>query len=439
MAHAQVGTILAVENDALMDGGAFASFGPITPYYLMQLLGGPIKIGAYRARARRVYTNKPPQGPKRGHGTPQPRFAFEMMLNEAANTLSIDPVLIRRMNAIKAGDTTINGFVVPSSGIKDCLDAVERVSKFQTLHGKLTNGWGIGIATGMYISGTGHPIDASEQKQSEVELERLPDGTFIIRSCANDIGQGLGETVRRIAARRLNVDPKFVAIMLGDTALGPIDLGAYFSRGTFMLGTAVRRAADGMLTRMNNGEEHPKVMGSFTTIHVTGGDYPGSTIGASPTYSMTAVVALVKVVKQTGRVQTHRLWIAHDCGVAVNPIAVEGQIEGSGSMGDSEARFEEILYDERKGLQLGTNLLGHPIATSMDGPEIESIIISSVDPMSPHGAKEAGEGPLLPVASAIGSAIFNAVGVWPCEVPFKSDRILELIRSRMEVGDASSS
>lgn len=424
------GNVVGVENDVILDGGAFASYGPITPYYLLQLLGGPIEIGAYRARSVRVSTNKPPQGPKRGHGTPQPRFAFEMLLDRAAARLGIDPIEIRRRGAIHPGEFTVNGFPVPSSGILACLDRVEEASGWKDRHA-LPPGYGLGVATGMYISGTAGAIHGpADDDQSNVEIRMEEDGTVVVLTQASEIGQGLDTMLAIIVGDVTGIPRERIRVVTGDTARGPKDLGAYSSRGTLMLGTATVRAAEAFARALASGEERPSVTGTFHTINPRRDSsvpaYRGDMIGASPTYSMTAYAALVHADRETGVVTVKKIWVAHDCGRAVNPDAVHGQIQGCASMADSEARFEVLTYDET-GLAREPNLLGHLIATALDAPEVTSLIVETDDPMSPHGAKEAGEGPLLPGAPAIGNAIYAVLGAAPTELPFAPERVLKAL------------
>ncbi|OGL72340.1 hypothetical protein A3D69_02310 [Candidatus Uhrbacteria bacterium RIFCSPHIGHO2_02_FULL_54_11] len=425
------GNVVGVESDVVLDGGAFASFGPITPYYLLQLLGGPVKIGAYRARSVRVYTNKPPQGPKRGHGTPQPRFAFEMLLDRASRRLGIDPMEIRRQGAIASGEFTVNGFPVPSSGILECLKKVEQASSWH-LRDRLPPGYGLGVAVGMYISGTAGAIHGSDDDdQSNVAIRMEADGTLVVSTQASEIGQGIDTMLAVLASDVTEVPRDRIRVITGDTALGPKDLGAYSSRGTIMLGTACVRAGEAFVKARTSGEELPNVTGTFMTItperdpRVEG--YRGDMIGASPTYSMTAYVALVHVDGETGVVTVKKIWVAHDCGRAVNPDAVHGQVQGCASMADSEARFECLTYDEEMGLPHQPHLLGHLITTALDAPNVVSFIVETEDHMSPHGAKEAGEGPLLPGPPAIGNAILAAIGTAPTELPFTPERVLEAL------------
>jgi CO/xanthine dehydrogenase Mo-binding subunit len=163
-------------------------------------------------------------------------------------------------------------------------------------------------------------------------------------------------------------------------------------------------------------------VGSYNTPKDVHGEYRGGTIGASPAYSFTAHVAQVEVDPETGFVRVEKIWVAHDCGRALNPVLVEGQMEGSAYMGFGEALMEAQTFknaDEgRAGLHHAPSLLDYRIPTSLDTPDLESLIIESIDPEGPYGAKEAGEGPLHPSIPAIANAIFDAVGVRMDAMPF---------------------
>jgi CO/xanthine dehydrogenase Mo-binding subunit len=176
--------------------------------------------------------------------------------------------------------------------------------------------------------------------------------------------------------------------------------------------------------------------GGYRTREV-GGEYRGGTIGASPAYSTTAHVAEVTVDPETGIVKVERVWVAHDCGRALNPLLVEGQIEGSVYMGYAEALMEAQVFDSR-GLHTGPNLLDYRIPTSVETPDILARIVETIDPGGPYGAKEAGEGPLHPIIPAIANAIFDAVGVRLRRLPFTPDVVLAAIRARAEQAGAAS-
>ncbi len=481
------GHITAVDNDIVIDGGAYHSFGLVTTYYAGQLLPGPLRFGSYRFRSRRVYTHKPCCGPKRGHGSVQPRFPLETAVSELADTLGIDPIEMRRRNAMKSGETTVNGMDVPSCGILECLDAVESGSGWRDRRGKLPYGRGLGVATSMYISGTAYPIYPNEMPQSGVQLRGDRSGKITVFSGTNDIGQGSSGVLAYIVAEETGVPVDHITVVAGDTDLTPVDLGAYSSRVTYMAGIAAQQAGAAMrgllveavaaklecspsdilvspgryahIADPDRGVDIVEAMrlaearvgtlsatGGYRTQAGLGGDYRGGTIGASPAYSATAHVAEVEVDPTTGVVRVVKMWAAHDCGRALNPVMVEGQIEGSVYMGMSEALYEDMDYrlgadarrrspddiDHSRGLHLGPSLLDYRIATSVDTPDIQSYIVESIDPGGPYGAKEAGEGPLHPAIPAIANAIADAVGVRMRRMPFTPERVLAAIHAHGE-------
>jgi CO/xanthine dehydrogenase Mo-binding subunit len=438
------GRISAVDNKILIDGGAYASFGLVTAYYAGQLLTGPYRFGTYRFDSKRMYTNKPPCGPKRGHGSVQPRFAFEVALDEAAEKLRIDPIEVRRRNFIGEFVETVNGQKITSNGFLKCLELVEEASGWKERHGKLGPGRGLGVAGSMYISGTAYPVYPNEMPQSGILVKLDRSGRVAIFSGASDIGQGVNTLLCQIAAEELGCDARLVTIVAADTDLTPVDLGAYSSRVTFMLGLAAReacqklaeklRAAGGATfaeacQRAEAAEGAPLAATGGYRTQKLGGNYRGGTIGASPAYSFTAHVAEVEVDEETGIWKVSKIWAAHDCGKALNPTLVEGQIEGSVYMGAAEAQMEEMVYNE-KGLLFGPSLLDYRIPTSMDTPDLESYIVESNDPTGPYGAKEAGEGPLHPAIPAIANALHDACGIRIRELPFYPQRILKLLQER---------
>lgn len=466
------GVLTAVESDILIDGGGYHSFGMITTYYAGQLLTGPVDFPAYRFRARRVYTNKPCCGPKRGHGSVQPRFAFECALDELAEKLGLDPVEIRRRNALQSGSRTVNGQLVPSTGLPECLDAVARASGWAEKWSRLPRGQGVGVACSMYISGTNYPIYPNEMPQSGVQLRADRSGKITVFCGASDIGQGSDGMLAYIVAEETGVSPDDIVVVSSDTDLTPVDLGAYSSRVTYMCGLAAREAgqrmrADMIAAAAAHLEISPEQVRVSTGLYSdrqdpgrqlsvqrvlqlaeaaagtplasvggyrtqpAGGDYRGGSIGASPAYSTTAHVAQVHVDEETGIVTVERVWVAHDCGRALNPTLVEGQIEGSVYMGYAEALMEAQVYDER-GLHTGPSLLDYRIPTSAETPDIIAKIVETIDPGGPYGAKEAGEGPLHPIIPAIANAIFDAVGIRLRRIPFTPERVRAALAAKHE-------
>lgn len=467
------GRLSAVDARIVIDGGAYSSYGLVTTYYSGQLLTGPYDFPAYRFDSTRVFTNKPPCGPKRGHGSVQPRFAFEVQLDELATQLRLDPIELRRRNLLPPGSRTINGQRVTSNGFAQCLERVESASAWRARRGKLGFGRGLGMAGSMYISGTNYPIYPNPMPQSGIQLKADRSGLVTVFTGGNDIGQGSNSIAQYVVAEELGLLLEQVRVVAADTDLCPVDLGAYSSRGTFMIGNALIDACrklrallvqavaeawqtDAARVRFIDGavvdlEDTSRSMTStealqlaearFDTLGATGsyntpelgGDYRGGSIGASPAYSFTAHVVEVSVDVETGRITCERAFIAHDCGRALNPMLVAGQMEGSAYMGLAEALMEEHDVN-RFGLHRGPSLLDYRIPTSLDTPELIALIVESLDPEGPYGAKEAGEGPLHPAIPAISNAVFDAVGIRLRHLPFTPGKVLQALRAKATAG-----
>lgn len=467
------GRITGVDAKILIDGGSYSSFGLVTTYYSGQLLTGPYDLPSYRFDSTRVFTNKPPCGPKRGHGSVQPRFAFEVQLDELAVKLGIDPIEIRRINFQGSDTNTVNGQRITSNGFMECLAKVEEASGWRERRGKLPFGRGLGIAGSMYISGTNYPVYPNEMPQAGIQLKVDRSGLVTIFTGGNDIGQGSNSVVAYLVAEELGMDVGDIRVVAADTDLCPVDLGAYSSRVTFMVGNAAIDAARKLRSQVvaavaEKWEVDPKrvrLIGGqvidledteraiptreafeitevrFDTLGSTGsyntptlgGDYRGGTIGASPAYSFTAHVVEVEVDPETGRVTVPKVWCAHDCGRALNPMLVAGQIEGSVYMGIAEALLESH-HVNRFGLHSGPSLLDYRMPTALDTPDIEAFIVESIDPEGPYGAKEAGEGPLHSSIPALGNAIYDAVGIRLRDLPFTPGKVLSALREQREAG-----
>ncbi|TPV94322.1 MAG: aldehyde oxidase [Myxococcales bacterium FL481] len=465
------GKIRGVQARTIIDGGAYSSFGLVTTYYSGQLLCAPYRFAAYRFHSTRAYTNKPACGPKRGHGSVQPRFAIEVQLDKAATALGIDPIELRRRNDLGSNVTTVNEFAVGSNGFLECLERVEAASQWRR-RDALPYGRGLGVAGSTYISGTNYPIYPNDMPQAAVQIALDRSGRVRVFSGANDIGQGSNTMLAVIAANELGVELDDVRVLSADTDLCPVDLGAYSSRITLMVGQACQQAAHRLrgqvcravarrwsvpvrrvtlIARQALDLEQPErtvpiaeafqwaeaddgllgAVGNYDTPKDRHGDYRGGTIGASPAYSFTAHVAEVRVDEETGIVEVVKIWVAHDCGRALSRRIVEGQMEGSAYMGFAEALFERHAVDpEHGGVHLGPSLLDYRLPTFADTPEIESLIVEAPDANGPYGAKEAGEGPLHPSIPAIANAIYDAVGVRLDDLPFGPAKVLAAIEAR---------
>ena len=445
------GRITAMHFRSALDGGAYGSYGVASTFYTGALQTVTYDIPAYRFEGCRVFTNKPPCGPKRGHGTPQPRFALELHLEKIAHDLGIDPVDLKRRNFVKPNTRTVNWLRVTSCGLEECTDLVMKASQFRDR--KKREGHGMGFAISSYLSGAGTAIYWNDMPHSEVQI-KVDRGGVTAYCGAMDIGPGSDSVLAAIVAEELGLKPAEIRLVTADTDTTPIDLGSYSSRVTFMAGNAALEAARKMRALLVEAVEAAgrrfddvpfeeasvlaearfgtlATAGSYTPPKIAG-PYKGSGVGPSPAYSYSACVVDLDADARTGLVHVNRVWIAHDVGRAINPLLVEGQVEGSVYMGLGEALMEEQVF--RKGLHKWPSMLEYKSPTFLDSPEIETFIVETVDREGPYGAKEAGQGPLLPVPPAVCAAVHDALGVWIDEIPVTPEKVIEALR-RKEKGE----
>src|SRR5579883_487840 len=463
----QDGTITAVHLQTFLDGGAYASYGLATVYYTGALLTVTYKIPAYKFDGMRLYTNKPACGPKRGHGSTQPRYAFECQLDKIAEQLGLDPAAYRKQLAIEPYSTTVNGLRVTSCGLVECVEKVVEASGWQQRRKHLPTGHGLGVAISSYVTGAGKAIYWNDMPHSGVIVKIDRGGGVAVLCGSSDIGQGSDTMLAQVVAAELGIDVLDIRVYAGDTDLTPVDLGSYSSRVTFMAGNAAREAAQKLRTllieaastildvpseRLTAGShrifcaDEPEkgvsfieaaqqaeathgtlsAVGSYTPPKL-GGEFKGAGVGISPAYSYTACVAEVQVDPETYDVKVEKLWVAHDCGRALNPTLVEGQVEGSAYMGFGEAVLEEQVF--RKGLHKIPSLLEYKLPTIYDTPDIISMTVETLDKEGPYGAKEAGEGPLNPIIPAIANAVYDAIGARVDSTPITPDKIARALKS----------
>jgi 4-hydroxybenzoyl-CoA reductase subunit alpha len=455
------GTITAMHFRSHLDGGAYGSYGVASTYYTGALQTVTYPIANYKFEAIRVFTNKPPCGPKRGHATPQPRFAVEVQLDKFAEDLDLNPADLRLDHIHPADTLTVNHLTVTTIGLGECIEKVIDASEFRGRYGNLPEGKGIGLGCGSYLSGAGLPIYWNKMPHSGVQLKIDRGGGVTVFCGSTDIGQGSDSVLAYVAAEELGVPLDDVTVVAGDTSLTPVDLGSYSSRVTLMTGNATIAAArplyekliravsemldipvelisikDGVvysqeveaLMSFADAAELAEVkygtlgsVGSYTPPR-RGGRFKGAGVGPSPNYSYSACVAEVTVDPDTGLYSVDKLWLAHDIGRALNPMLVIGQVEGSAYMGLGEVMMEEQIF--REGLHKIPSMLDYKSLSALEMPEMETFLIETNDPEGPYGAKEAGQGPLLPVMPAVANAIYDAVGVRVDEVPIHPEKIL---------------
>ncbi|MCC7035308.1 MAG: molybdopterin-dependent oxidoreductase [Acidobacteria bacterium] len=468
------GTITGVDLQTLLDGGAYGSYGVASTFYTGALQTVTYDIPAYRFRGCRVFTNKPPCGPKRGHGTPQGRFGQEVQLDKIAERLQMDPADLR-LNIIAPPDSlTANYLRIGTIGLADCIRTVVASSGWRDRFRRLPPGRGVGLACSSYLSGAGLPINWNDLPHSGVQLKLDRSGGVTAFCGATEIGQGSDDVLVASVAEVLGIDPFDIRAVTGDTDLTPVDLGSYSSRVTLMMGNAAieaaTRARDLLAQAVSRRLDVPiervtfrdrrvfdrdapdrgvtfqeavcMAEAQFGTIGTTGSYTPpksparfkGGGVGPSPTYSYTAAVVEVEVDPDTGWLVVPKIWIAHDIGRSLNPTLVRGQVEGGVYMGLGEALMEEQAF-RRLPPRLSNalvhkfpSMLEYKSPTFLEMPEVHTDLIESRDPAGPFGAKEVGQGPLLPIMPALANAVYDAVGVRIDEIPVTPEKVLKALQ-----------
>ncbi|HWP38589.1 MAG TPA: molybdopterin cofactor-binding domain-containing protein [Gemmatimonadales bacterium] len=471
------GAITAMHFRSLLDGGGYGSYGVASMYYTGALQTVTYQVPRYKFQGARAFTNKPPCGPKRGHGTPQPRFALEVHLDKIAEDLKLDPAEMRLRHLVPPGTLTANYLRVGSIGLGACIRKVVEGSGWERKFRQLPYGRGVGLACSSYLCGAGLPIYWNDMPQSAVQLKLDRGGGVTVFCGSTDIGQGSDDVLATIAAEMLGVDLEDVHVVTADTSLTPVDLGSYSSRVTLMTGNALIQAAERAREilathvaakldvpphrlvfagrRVFDGTNPERGMafveavqlaeaahgtigtvGSYKTP-TAAGRYRGAGVGPSPAYSYSAAVAEVEVDPETGIVRVERIWIAHDVGQCINPVSVMGQVEGSIYMGLGEALMEEMAYrDSRNVMHKIPSMLEYKSPTTIEMCDVVTYLVEDPDPNGPFGAKEVGQGPLLPVPPAVANAVYDAVGVRIDEVPITPEKVLRALKDKAKGGAA---
>jgi 4-hydroxybenzoyl-CoA reductase subunit alpha len=470
------GTITGMHLQTLIDGGAYGSYGVASTFYTGALQTTTYHIPRYRFQGCRTFTNKPPCGPKRGHGTVQPRFGQEVQLDKISEKLKIDPAEMRLRIVESSNAVTANFLRLGTVGLGECIRRIVKVSGWNQKFRKLPEGRGIGLACSAYLTGAGLAIYWNKMPHSGVQLKLDRGGGVTVFCGATEIGQGSDDVLAAIVAEVLGVTTFDIRVYTGDTDLGPVDLGSYSSLVTLMAGNAAIQAAErakamlseSVATRLEvpierlrfadnrvfdsaateRGVTFPEAVclaeARFGTIGTVGSYtppkspalYKGGGVGPSPTYSYSAAVIEVDVNPVTGWIAVPKIWIAHDIGRALNPALARGQVEGGVYMGLGEALMEEQEF-RRLPKKLShalvhkfPSILEYKSPTSLDMPEIVTELIEEPDPRGPFGAKEVGQGPLLPIMPAVANAVYDAVGVRIDEVPITPEKIMKALAEK---------
>lgn len=467
------GKILGVKANFLLDGGAYTSLGIATAYYSGGLLPLTYDFDNYQFDLMRMYTNLPACGAQRGHGAPQPKYAFESHLDNVALDLGIDPLEFRKRNSRKPYTNTCNGMGIQTCRLPEALDKIQEICDWdKKRNGGLPKGRGIGMATGSFVTGAGYPIYRNDYPSSSAMIRINEDGSSAtLYTNAIDIGQGSDTVLCQMAAEAMGYRYENMKIVTGDTEIAPLDFGAYSSRQTAYCGWACKRAGeeikakiletagfmlhlppedlicvDGMISSMSRPKVEPitfeeaakkyfvikglLVGTGVYTVPRLGGYHKGAPVATSPCYSFCTQAAEVEVDEETGEIKIIHAWDVHDAGQIINPALMKGQVHGAFGMGFSEAVSEEVVFD-KNGKIVNGDLGGYRIITALDMPSFTNDLIPSNDePATPWGLKEIGEGSNNPTMGAVRNAIFNAIGVDVPVLPFSYEQVWRAIQKK---------
>ncbi len=458
------GTIVALETTYILDAGAYATLSPSVLWRGTVHAAGPYRIPNVKVQSYAVATNKVPCGAFRGFGSPQVIFALESQIDRVAAEIGMDPAELREKNLVREGDRMPFGHVLKGSvGALDTLKAAVEASgwKEKRKHYGKEKGFkkrGIGIATLFY--GVGLGAAGKHLDRSGAYIQITEDGKVMYAVGTTEMGQGMKTALTQIVAEELGFRYEDVAILPIDTSRVPDSGPTVASRATVMSGNALRNAAKPLKEKLLNiasdllkvqkekielrcgwvyvyGEEkmpikevvkeayrrreHMASQGFYVAPHTSWENKEGGE--AYWVYAWATKVAEVEVDLLTGEVTVLRIISAHDVGKAINPVLVEGQIEGGGVQGMGYALMEEILMEN--GRIINPNFSTYIIPTAVDAPEIKPIIIEKEFSKGPYGAKGFAEQPLMGIAPAIVNAIYHATGIRLKEIPATPERLFE--------------
>ena len=457
------GHLLFRDMKMVLDNGAYTSWGVTTPSVMMMPITSLYRVPNVRYEAKCVYTNNTYSQAMRGYGNPQATFAIESAMDILAETAGIDRIKIRRINSNQPGDETPQGFKITTCGLPECLDAVEKVLDIEKPKAR---GEGIGIASLIHVGG-GARIYKSDGCGAIIKLDDF--GKADVFTGASDMGQGADTVIAQIVAEQLGLEVEDIHVIHQDTDICPWDVGAHASRTTFVAGNAALGAAKKIKIRiLELGAELMGVPQSKLDIrnrHVFSQDDPekpmpiakllrkahfshGGTMmmadffydpanenmgrdfrgNLSMTYAFGTHGVRLRVDEETGKVEILDYVAAHDVGRAINPMLLDGQVHGGVMMGVGYALTEQVILE--KGRNMNPDFRDYKILTAKDAIPLTPVVIETIDPDGPYGAKGIGEPGCVPTAPAIANAIYDAIGVRITDLPITPERVLAEIKKK---------
>jgi len=458
------GLLSGFNFDGTFNTGAYASWGPTVANRVPVHASGPYHTPDYRARSTAVHTNTPPSGAFRGFGVPQSAIAQEMAFDQLADTAGIDRLEFRLKNALRNGQPTVTGQVFDQGvGIVDSLEALkpawqaanEAAAAYNRLADKSESGLRKGVGLGTCWYGCGN---TSLPNPSTIRMGITANGTVVLHQGAMDIGQGANTVITQIAADALGIPVHSIRLVDGDTDLTPDCGKTSASRQTFVTGCAAKLAGEKLrstLLRQANVDKSAEITFDQNQIKISDGtetvtldtstksvnDYgyvfmeeetynpPVSALDEKgqgipyAVYGYGAQLMELTVDTRLGTIKLDKITTAHDVGKAINPLLVEGQIEGGVAQGIGLALMEDYMPGRTE------NLHDYLMPTAGDMPEFDNIIIEVPDAEGPYGAKGLGEHVLIPTAPSILNAIRDATGAIVSDLPATPDKVLAALNS----------
>ncbi|MHB8766601.1 MAG: xanthine dehydrogenase family protein molybdopterin-binding subunit [Deferrisomatales bacterium] len=472
------GTLVAQQIRTINNCGAYKGSGVVVVFLAWGFAMVPYRMPNLAYEGYAVYTNNPVRAPQRGHGAPQMRFAIESQLDMIAEELGLDPVELRLRNARRPGEELPNGDNVHNCGLIPCIeqaaDAIRLRERYGSARrapappGPLRRGVGMGVSA--YFGGS-----LVYPNSSSVIVKLNDDGSLTLLTGAIDLGQGVETILSQIVAEELQVPPAEIRVVAADTEATPVDIGAWISGGAYVTGNAAREAAGGVRAKLLElaaealeasaddlvvQDKSVSVRGSPSrrvtyaelyeqSVRTRRGDpivaeghwrtmrdvpaHPSLATAKgrwTENYAFDAQVAEVEVDIETGEARLVRAVTAHDCGFPINPLNVDGQIDGQVSMALGHAFLEEVRMEEGRTLNPSWLEYRMPTIHELAASESIDVITERYEVGRPYRTKEVGEGYVSGILAAIANAIYDAVGVRLHETPFSPERIGAALRER---------
>ena len=454
------------EVEIIKDNGAYTSWGATTPFVMMQTYSSLYQVPACKFDSHAVYTNNPFAGSFRGYGNPQATFSLETNIDLMAEELGMDKSEIRLLNANYEGEVTGQGLHFKTCGAISALKKVVEKSEYQSIAYQQKNGRyrkGIGLASMLHVGG-GAKIYRSDGCGTTLKLDDY--GYLTIITGSNEIGQGSETVLAMIAMEELGIERDKIKVINTDTDVKPWDVGVHASRTSFVAGNSLLGAikllkekltkkatelldivtedwdyADGKMSfnefeikldkvarEMHFGFPHELCTVNYfyePPSKFQDKDFKGDVSG---NYAFAAQAIEVEVDTITGNVRVVNAHVSQDVGRVLNPMGLQGQMEGGLATGIGYALTEEMIYE--KGELKNPSFHGYKLLTSMDMPPVHFYPIETFDEAGPYGSKGAGEAPLIPTAAAIANAVSNAIGVKFYSLPITAEKVLRALSEK---------